>query len=302
MNPNTDWTSPLAILAAGLVLGVMVIFLNKRKPGLLSNIPWRGFVTGVVTTLAAVGIVYYAQKSSTPRTPPADDLDARIEIARKAIEQNNLQAVYEQTQYVLARRPNDSRALTYEALVLMSMGDTAAAGKLLEKALKSDPDFLDAYVTTAWVQTQEGRTDAAEQTIREALRRHPGEKAKLDKVFAQMKAHPPAAKSQPASASTPIQVTLEAERKGPGVVFVIARPAGMPSGHPIAVRRIEGDALPAIFDFGDADSMTGEPLPSAIRLEARLDSDGDVTTKNPADPFAMQDGVVAGTAVKLTLR
>ena len=43
-------------------------------------------------------------------------------------------------------------------------------------------------------------------------------------------------------------------------------------------------------------------LPDRIRIEARLDSDGDAMTKNPSDPKAEQDGVSAGATVALVLK
>ncbi|HEX2122198.1 MAG TPA: hypothetical protein VHL59_11195 [Thermoanaerobaculia bacterium] len=46
----------------------------------------------------------------------------------------------------------------------------------------------------------------------------------------------------------------------------------------------------------------GQPLPDTFRIEARLDSDGNATTKPPTDPSAMQDGVAPGAVVTLALK
>ena len=49
--------------------------------------------------------------------------------------------------------------------------------------------------------------------------------------------------------------------------------------------------------------MMGQPLPATVRIEARLDSDGDAMTKNPSDPHAVQDGVATnGTKISLALQ
>jgi hypothetical protein len=48
--------------------------------------------------------------------------------------------------------------------------------------------------------------------------------------------------------------------------------------------------------------MMGQPLPAKFRLEARLDSDGDASTKPPTDPSATQEDVTAGTSVTLALK
>ena len=48
--------------------------------------------------------------------------------------------------------------------------------------------------------------------------------------------------------------------------------------------------------------MMGQPLPERVRIEARLDSDGDAATRNPADPSGAQDPVALGSALKITLK
>jgi hypothetical protein len=45
----------------------------------------------------------------------------------------------------------------------------------------------------------------------------------------------------------------------------------------------------------------GQALPPNVRIEARLDSDGDAGTKGPADLNAFVDGVSGGAAVTLKL-
>jgi hypothetical protein len=67
------------------------------------------------------------------------------------------------------------------------------------------------------------------------------------------------------------------------------------------VKRFPVSAFPLSFDLSSADSMMGQPLPPKIRLDARIDSDGDPLTKDPKDPVASADNVAAGSAVALTL-
>jgi cytochrome c-type biogenesis protein CcmH len=93
-----------------------------------------------------------------------------------------------------------------------------------------------------------------------------------------MTSNPPAA----AASSQPIHVTLSLDPSATvksGVVYVIAR--GEKAGHPVAVRRIDAAAFPISIELGTADSMMGQALPPNVRIEARLDSDGDAGTKDP---------------------
>ncbi len=338
MTGQTDWLSALAVLAAGVIVGVMIIYFLRRpkaenkRPRLSSA--RLGFVWGVASALAVVALGYFvtrpAQHSpvTLPAQPPAedplraletnvqkqpDDLAMRTELARAYLERDNLMGVFEQTRFILAKSPDDSRALTYQAIVRMTMGDNEAAAEMLKHALEIDPNFLDAYVTTASLQTQAGKMKEADKTMAEAMKRHPQERERLQQVFDQMKAHrgvpteAPKPEATPESAK-PIRITLEisaatrARTGGSGIIWVIARPAGVAAGHPVAVKRIDPRSLPTTFEIASSDSMMGQPLPQTIRIEARLDSDGDVATKNPDDPYAVQDRVVAGSAIRMALQ
>jgi hypothetical protein len=172
----------------------------------------------------------------------------------------------------------------------------------------------------------------AEAAMQEAIKRRPDEKARLEQVLTEMKSHQntgmaPAQASQPlppdhppispppaAAASTPatpsgdakaIRLTLEldpAAKTKTGVIYVIARPAGVAAGPPVAVKRIGTATMPITFDLSSADSMMGQPLPAKVRIEARLDSDGDAATKNPSDPVGVQDAVALGTSLRIALK
>jgi hypothetical protein len=257
-----------------------------------------------------------------------ENLQLRNDLAQAYLEQENLMAVFEQTKFVLDRKPEDSRALTYAALVRMAMGESDQAKAMLQRAAKSNPKNLDSWVGLAWMHAQRNEMKEAEAMIAEAAKNSPGDKARLEEVLRQMKraaaappvdtasgelpaGHPPV-DGTPAAAPTQVagpvsgpsvNVTLEldpAARAKTGVLFVIARnPAG---GPPAAVKRLQGVTFPVTITLSSADSMMGQPLPAKFRLEARLDSDGDASTKPPTDPAGMLNDVVPGANVKLALK
>ncbi|HUP45200.1 MAG TPA: tetratricopeptide repeat protein [Thermoanaerobaculia bacterium] len=311
-----------------------------------------GFTWGVVSVLILGGLGYLVMKSLQPReddgmqamqAPPTDpmvaqleesvrlspdDLGARISLAQVYLERDNLMGVFEQTQYVLSKNPHDSRALTYQALVRMAMGQQAEAVQMLQDATKTDPMLLDAWVSLAWVQVQSGNMNEAEAAMQKAIENRPDEKQRLEQVLAQMKAHkdvdmtaaaqpganlppdhppvaPPPSVAAPAADGKAVRITIEldpAARIRSGVIYVMARPAGMTAGPPVAVKRVDAASLPVTFDFSSADSMMGQPLPAKMRIEARLDSDGDAATRSPGDPSAVQDSVSLGSTLKLALK
>ncbi|HXH40813.1 MAG TPA: tetratricopeptide repeat protein, partial [Thermoanaerobaculia bacterium] len=261
--------------------------------------------------------------------------------AKAYLERENLMGVFQETQYILQRSPNDARALTYQALVRMSMGQRDGAEEMLHRALKSDPQLLDAYVALAWDYVQTGKVSEADGLISDAARRHPDQQARLEEVLAKMKEqvknqpppaampanHPalpvpgaagaPGAETAPSTGAEPaaaaasggptvhVKLTLAGSVKQlPGaVLFIIVRPAGESAGPPAAAKRINAPTFPLDLDLTSADSMMGQPLPPSVHIEARLDSDGNAMTKDPSDPHASQDGVATnGTKVALVLK
>lgn len=265
-----------------------------------------------------------AQVQSNP-----NDLDLRDQLAKAYLDSENFRGVVEQTQFVLQRKANDPRALTYEALVRMTMGQNEQAGAMLDAATKADPNLIDAWVGLAWLRTLTGKDAEAQAAIDEAAKRRPEDKPRLDELLAQMRQHqtttagavqqqqqgqqataapmgnPAGAGDASASAGDPkqsVQITLDIDpaAKGRippnGVIFLLARPEGVSSGPPLAVKRVMPGAFPMSVAIGAADSMMGQPLPAKVRIEARYDADGNAMTRSPEDLNAVADGVAVGTA------
>ncbi|MCZ6464114.1 MAG: hypothetical protein O7A09_07215 [Proteobacteria bacterium] len=68
------------------------------------------------------------------------------------------------------------------------------------------------------------------------------------------------------------------------VLFIIARRAGAKGGPPLAVRRIPAPELPMDFEIGPEHVMVPSfEFEGEIDLSARLDSDGNATTRLPGD-------------------
>ena len=116
-----------------------------------------------------------------------EDVSLRDELAKAYLDRENMMGVFEQTKVALQKAPNDSRALTYQALVRLAMGQSGQAISMLEQATKSDPNLLDAWIGLAWVQMRSGKDKDAERSIAEAAKRHPEDAARLNAVLQQMR-------------------------------------------------------------------------------------------------------------------
>lgn len=386
----TDWTSAVAILAGGVILGLLfVYFFNRRKSVVRDDLelkdleakrdalieqlrgpevedreqlereaarvmrlidqhqpapksaaaPARAMNPALVGVLWGTGafvllatLAYFVMKESKPREQEAspapmaaqqsapstnpmvaqleaavqrdpENLQLRNDLAQAYLEAENLMGVFEQSRFVLSKKPDDSRALTFHGLVRLAMGEADTARDLVERATKSDRTNLDAWVSLAWVSMQTGRPNEAEAAIAEAVKVSPQNKARLEQVLAAMKGQLPADHPPVSSGGKSIQVTIDldpAARSRTGVLFVIARSTS--GGPPAAVKRVTPQSFPLTVELSSADSMMGQPLPDTVRIEARLDSDGDPLTKPATDPSAAQDGVGVGRAVRLALK
>jgi len=252
-----------------------------------------------------------------------DDLDARLDLAMLHLRKRELMAVFEETQYVLGKQPGHPRALSYQALVRLAMGQGDVAERMLKQALATDPNLFEGYLHLALVETRMGRDQEAQAAIDEASRRFPERADVLARVLPEIRGAgregPATAEGDPhaavpppaggASAETPATAAgapalagvIElpsslASRVGPqAVVFVTVRESGTTGGPPVAVKRLPA-AFPLRFAIGAGDSMMGQPLPTRARLEARVDSDGDPLTRDAKDPKAQLDGVAAGSS------
>jgi hypothetical protein len=88
-----------------------------------------------------------------------------------------------------------------------------------------------------------------------------------------------------------------------GILFVFVREAGFGAGPPAAARRFPVTSFPMGFEIGEEDAMMGQAFPDTLLVEARLDADGDPTTRPPTDPKARLDDVKAGSrTVRLVLK
>jgi cytochrome c-type biogenesis protein CcmH len=314
--------------AAGVaLLGILVYqAAQPREPG--------GSVTGntPMTSRPAGGTAAQGEESelqaALARNP--EDLDAHLALARLYVGRENWMGVWNETARVLERAPGNPPALAYQSLVRLAMGQTDMAVTMLTKALAADPDLIDGYVYLALTYSRMGRMRDAEATVAKASKRFPDRAAEFQKFLADLRKQelpmaqsstaPAAANANPhAGLDAPVDpapksagprvsgtVDLDPSLKNtlsPGaILFVFARAAGATEGPPVAVKRLRA-TFPAPFELSEADSMMGQALPDHLLIEARLDSDGDPTTRPPTDPKARLDKVKVGrTDVRLILK
>jgi cytochrome c-type biogenesis protein CcmH len=86
----------------------------------------------------------------------------------------------------------------------------------------------------------------------------------------------------PVRGSVVLSRELAAAAPARGVLFVVARSPG--GGPPLAVKRIEAPRFPVDFELGPDDRMIQTlPFRGPLILTARLDGDGNASSRSPGD-------------------
>jgi cytochrome c-type biogenesis protein CcmH/NrfG len=249
-----------------------------------------------------------------------DDLAAGNAYAHVLLQAGEVMPAFEVTKKITEAHPDDPEARTHQAIVLMEIGDMDMASQLLDKVLAANPGFAEALGYRGALAYNSGAFAEAASMWERAKVAEPAMASMLDPLILQAKAGgkaPPGmagpAASGPASGGasagpTPSDVTgsvaLTGGLSAPGqaMVFIYARPTGVDAGPPAAVLRIPAAAFPLDFRIGPNDSPMGGPFPEEMTLTARVDHDGNPTTKEPEDLEGRAEHVKPGqTGVAITL-
>lgn len=165
---------------------------------------------------------------------------------------------------------------------------------------------LAALLMCACTERRSEETGAAEEKIRDVSAFLPGHgpnapawrpsdetgkpgETSVGRSPARMPAEMPSSEGEAIQGS--IRVASSSTAPSGGVLFIIARRAGRTGAPPVAVKRIVNPQFPLSYALTNADSMIpGRPLLGEVNVVARLDSDGNVSTREAGDLFGAFTG------------
>ncbi|HVR27953.1 MAG TPA: hypothetical protein VMS86_00335 [Thermoanaerobaculia bacterium] len=270
-----------------------------------------------------------------------EDLEARKALTETFVVEGLFFEAFEQSERILEQSPGDVDGLYFQGLIRLTMGQDGVAIELLDRALASEPAFVSARLVRGLARLRGGDRDAAIEDWRRGLEAAGGSHDGLERllVLAESGASaeeilgsaPPerepaaatgasragaaepggAAPAGAASASDAgegayrarIELAPGATAPPAAVLFVNLRiVAG--AGPPSAVKRIAAPRFPIEITLDANDAMpglAGRPLPESGFLSARLDGDGDASTRDPSEPSAQVEATI-GVPVTLVLR
>lgn len=241
------------------------------------------------------------------------DIMARKQYAVALLSTGQFFAAFEQSQILLGSDPGDPDGLYVQGMVRMRMGQEGEAMALLERLIADYPEHVPALTALGVLVLRSGGLEAAEALWDRAVEASGGENQEVEQLRLAARqqmtqpadAPPTAPVAAPAPAGAPGSFTVRIDL-GPGatvapgsVLFVSLRQGE--SGPPAAVKRIAGPTFPLTVMLGAADSMLGRPLPDAGTITARLDADGNVSTRAAGEPEGQVD-LAAGGSASLTLQ
>jgi cytochrome c-type biogenesis protein CcmH len=196
----------------------------------------------------------------------------------------------------LAADPNQPEAHAYMGFILVQAGHADGALLAFDKALSQAPNFPMALWGKGMVLLREKQDySAARELLEKLVRLLPAgaERSEVEKTLAQVpQSGAVRQETKPAPAPTGQQITgkisIDPKLKGnvdsQATLFIIARPAGADKGPPLAVRKIERPVFPLSYSLGAENvMMQGIPFTGSVAVIARLDKDGNPTTRQPGD-------------------
>ena len=228
-----------------------------------------------------------------------DDLDALNTLTWYNIRSRDLSGAMETLERARTVAPGDPLVLTHLAVLEIQIGMLDRAEESLQQALSVNPNLPRALLFSGLVKLQQED--------------RPGAAAALEKVLAgklanneerQMAASLLAeAKAAPAQDRIKGGVALaEGVSAPPGAsLFVIARRSAEGGGPPVAALRLSATVLPTAFTITDKNMMLGGDWPDQVWIQARVDADGNPTTKGEGDIESAVIGPLASGAADVQL-
>ena len=232
----------------------------------------------------------------TGTTPGNAAIRSALEAGKRAFAKQDFPNAIEAFKKVLQADPNQPEAHSYMGMILVQAGHADGAMMAFDRALAQAPNYPMALWGKGMTLYREKKDyDGARVVLQQLLQIiPPGEdRAEIEKIVAsfppsggdtgQVSAAPSPASRQTISG----KITLGPKVKGmnsKATLFIIARPAGVEAGPPLAVKKIDQPVFPLSYVIGAENvMMQGTPFTGKINLTVRLDNDGNPTTRTPGD-------------------
>jgi cytochrome c-type biogenesis protein CcmH len=196
----------------------------------------------------------------------------------------------------LAADPNQPEAHAYMGFILVQAGHADGALMAFDKALSQAPNFPMALWGKGMVLLRDKQDHSGARQVLEKLAQllpAGAERSEVEKVIQDMpqsegKPRPQATAAAPSGQQIAGRISIDPKLKGnvdsQAALFIIARPSDTAKGPPLAVKKIDRPVFPLSYSLGAENvMMQGMPFTGSVTITARLDKDGNPTTRQPGD-------------------
>lgn len=276
--------------------------------------------------LPAVAAELVANLEARLRDNPADTA-ARRQLAVVLVENEAWVAAFDHARALRRADPADPDGLYVEGIVRMRMGQNREGIELLDELLATRSDHVEAWLAKGLGLLRSGDSEGAIVAWQTGLDSVGGAHPELERMLAISRAAidekartgaggqlvsslaaDPRAIAAPAAASAPgaagtfvVNVDLPPGFAAPERSTLFLSLGGEPGSPPVLVKRIASPRFPLVARLTAADAMLGGDLPRSGLIRARLDGDGNATTRDDSDLEGSASGEL-GTATSIALR
>ena len=229
-------------------------------------------------------------------TQPSRESDLLLAQGRAAFQQRDWPQAIDAFKKVLAAEPDNSEAHAYMGLILAQAGHAEGALMAFDRALAADSNLPLALWGRGMLLYRTHKDLAgAQESLQKLVSIMPpsAEKTEVEKILAEiaqagggkkiLESTAPAANAQ-LQGVVDVDPKLKGRVDNQAVLFIIARSANSAAGPPLAVKKIARPVFPVTYSLGPDDLMLpGASFSGKVYLSARLDKDGNPTTREPGN-------------------
>ncbi len=282
---DPDATQPLSVNKAGrrwMWAIIVVAFFSGLGAVLKTATSTRGqgaTMTGGAIVAGKAMSEQVAALEATAQAEPAN-ITPINQLAHLAIQSGDLGRAMKWMDAARALQPDHPEVRTHLAILQVSVGMVERGKLQIEAALSADPLFSEALLWKGLIALEAKDRETAVSALEAALENAGDRSARLMATQALAEARKP-----PPVVALRGSLSLKAGTTGSesGVLFIMVRNSAEAQGPPTAAVRLDPRGIPGSFVITDRDIMMGGPWPEQVWVEARLDADGDPSTKSPSD-------------------
>jgi tetratricopeptide (TPR) repeat protein len=238
---------------------------------------------GTMTGGAIVGGIPLAdtiKKLEEEATADPTAIEPRNQLAHIAIQRGEMSEAMKWMDQARALDGEHPEVRTHLAILQVSIGMTERAKTELAAALKSNPTLSEALLWSGLIDLRLGNREAAIPLLESALENASNREERMMASSALSEARKP-----PPTTKLTGQLTLGEGVSAPadGILFIMVRRTAEGAGPPVAAVRLNPRGIPGGFTITDRDMMMGGAWPEQVWVDARVDTDGNPTTKQSTD-------------------